>query len=112
MLFTHVCVNSEPSAMGFFCINLPENSTPTPDAAILMATALGVPSSVNLFENGASDSEAADGNCLSLRGNLSPQSHVFSQNALNLSGIAAVLLHAVPRSDDFLGLCAGRWALR
>ena len=37
-----------------------------------------------------------------------PQSHVLSQNTLDLQYRGRALLHAVPRNNDFLGLCAGK----
>ena len=50
----------------------------------------------------------ADGSCLWLHEMGFPQSHVLPQNALDLQYRGCALLHAVPRNNDFLGLCVGK----
>ena len=45
---------------------------------------------------------------LTLHGTRFPQVYVLSQNALNFQYRSRILLHTMPRNNDFLGLCAGK----
>ena len=45
---------------------------------------------------------------LTLHGTRFPQVYVLSQNALNFQYRSRILLHTMPRNNDFFGLCAGK----